>query len=75
MQRIADNLTTNGLGMSTPLTLPTVAPNLCVRTPSDEFDCVFWLGDLNYRVDMERSEVDQHIQQQSSWTVSLPASR
>lgn len=70
MQRIADNLTTNGLGTSTSLTLP--APSLCVHTPSDEFDYVFWLGDLNYRLDMERTEVDQHIQQHSSWTVSLP---
>lgn len=72
MQRIADNLTTNGLGICTPLTLPTVVYVYVLRV--GEFDYVFWLGDLNYRVDMDRIQVDQHIQQQASWTVSLPAS-
>ena len=40
-----------------------------------DFDYVFWFGDLNYRVDMERSTVDQYIQQwqhhqQDGWLVS-----
>ena len=28
-----------------------------------EFDYVFWLGDLNYRLDLDRGQVDTHLSQ------------
>ena len=40
-----------------------------------DYDYVFWLGDLNYRVDMERSVVDQYMEQHhrrpEDWLVSV----
>ena len=30
---------------------------------ADDFDHVFWLGDLNYRLDLEREAVDKYITQ------------
>ena len=39
------------------------------------YDYVFWLGDLNYRVDLERSVVDQYMEQHhrqpEDWLVSV----
>ena len=28
-----------------------------------DFDYVFWLGDLNYRLDLDRGQVDTHLSQ------------
>ena len=35
---------------------------------SDGFDRVFWMGDLNYRVQLEREQADEHIAS-SDWMV------
>ncbi len=36
----------------------------------DVFDQVFWLGDLNYRVDLDRALADQHVAG-ADWMVGL----
>ena len=47
------------------------SPLLLLLCPGG-FDYVFWLGDLNYRVDMDRAEVDRHLQQQQQQQGWMP---
>lgn len=77
VRKIADNLTSGGLSEclagQTHMYMATVHINLWTSQlsslSSGEFDYVFWFGDLNYRVEMEREKVDEFLQHHN-WMVS-----